>query len=101
MTLQLATRIQGIRNYEDEFYSWKFGTIRRRRFCSLQGEIRSIFVANNIGIVAEDATDAIQKAAEQRKVAVTISLIGKKTYAKLSVCRRHLLESRTTNCVTY
>ena len=40
-------------------------------------------MANNIGIVPDDATAAVVQAAERRKVAVTISLIGKKTSATL------------------
>ena len=57
-TLQLATRIQRIRNYEDEFYSWKIGTIRRRRFAAYKERLEAFSVAN-IGIAAEDAADAI------------------------------------------
>ena len=40
-------------------------------------------MANNIGIVPDGATDAVVQTAEQRKVAVTISHIGKKTCATL------------------
>ena len=41
------------------------------------------FIANNIGQVAEDAGEADRRAADKKKVAVTISVIGKKTYSTL------------------
>eukprot|EP00795_Rhopilema_esculentum_P002139 gene2139-17726_t len=52
-------------------------------FLTYKERLEAFFVANNIGIVPDDATDAVVQAAERRKVAVTISLIGKKTYATL------------------
>eukprot|EP00794_Sanderia_malayensis_P002512 gene2512-2901_t len=52
-------------------------------FSSYKERLEAFFVANNIGIVPNDATDAVVRPAEQRKVAVTISLIGKKTSATL------------------
>lgn len=52
-------------------------------FTAYKERLEAFFVANNIGVVAEDASNAVKQAAEQRKVAVTISLIGKKTYATL------------------
>ena len=45
--------------------------------------LNSYFIANNIGQVAEDAQEAERRAADKRKVAVTISVIGKKTYSTL------------------
>ncbi|CAH3166871.1 unnamed protein product [Porites evermanni] len=41
------------------------------------------FVANDIGKCADDATAAAVRAANQKKVAVMISVIGKKTYSTL------------------
>ena len=41
------------------------------------------FVANDIGKCADDATAAVIRAANQKKVAVMISVIGKKTYGTL------------------
>ena len=42
--------------------------------------LNSYFVANNIGQVTADASDTAKREADKRKVAVTISLIGKQTY---------------------
>ena len=52
-------------------------------FSAYKERLEAFLMANNIGLVATDATAAVKLAAEQRKVAVTISLIGKKTYATL------------------
>ncbi|CAH3194455.1 unnamed protein product, partial [Porites evermanni] len=41
------------------------------------------FVANDIGKCADDATAAVVRAANQKKVVVMISVIGKKTYSTL------------------
>ena len=45
--------------------------------------LNSYFMANNIGQVAADASDTAKREADKRKVAVTISLIGKQTYSTL------------------
>ena len=45
--------------------------------------LNSYFVANNIGQVADDAIEEAKRAADRKKVAVTISLICKKTYNTL------------------
>ena len=50
-------------------------------FSTYKERLEAFFVANNNGIVPDGATDAVVQAAERRKVADTISLIGKKTYA--------------------
>ena len=47
-------------------------------FVSYLERIEQFFVANDVGMVAEDATEAVKKAADQKKVAVMISVIGKK-----------------------
>ena len=52
-------------------------------FTTYKERLEAFFVANNIGIVPGGANDAAVQAADRRKVAVTISLIGKKTYATL------------------
>ena len=41
------------------------------------------FVANDIGKCADNATAAVVRAATQKKVAVMISVVGKKTYSTL------------------
>ena len=65
--------------------------------------LEAYFVANNIGIEPANTTDAVVQAAERRKVAVTISLIGKTTYiTRKDLCYRiPLLENRTMNYVSY
>ena len=45
--------------------------------------LNSYFVAKNIGQVADDATEEAKRAANRKKVAVTISFIGKETYKTL------------------
>ena len=45
--------------------------------------LNSYFGANNVGQVADDATEEAQRAADRKKVTVTISLVGKKTYSTL------------------
>ena len=52
-------------------------------FADYSERLNSYFIANNIGQVAEDAQEAERRAADKRKVAVTISVIGKKTYSTL------------------
>ena len=45
--------------------------------------LNSYFVTNNIGQVADDATEETKRVADWEKVATTISLISKKTYSTL------------------
>ena len=52
-------------------------------FADYSERLNSYFIANNIGQVAEDAGEADRRAADKKKVAVTISVIGKKTYSTL------------------
>ena len=52
-------------------------------FTDYSERLNSYFVANNIGQVAADASDATKREEDKRKVAVTISLIGKQTYSTL------------------
>jgi len=52
-------------------------------FVAYQERLEAFFLANNIGIVAADAEAGVVRAVDKRKVAVTISLIGKKTYSTL------------------
>ncbi|XP_068742412.1 uncharacterized protein [Montipora capricornis] len=59
------------------------------------------FVANNIGQVAADASDAAKREADKRKVAVTISLIGKQTYSTLKdLCLPNLPAEKTYDQLT-
>ena len=46
-------------------------------FLQITVNLNSYIVANNIGQVAADASDADKREAFKRKVVVTISLIGK------------------------
>ena len=58
-------------------------------------------MANNIGQVAADASDAAKREADKRKVAVTISLIGKQTYSTLKdLCLPNLPAEKTYDRLT-
>lgn len=50
----------------------------------IKNDWKHFFVANNIGLVDEDATAAVKQAAEQRKV--TISLIEKQPTLHYKIC---------------
>lgn len=52
-------------------------------FSAYKERLEAYFVANDIGVVADDANSSVRRSAERKKIAVTISLIGKKTYATL------------------
>ena len=52
-------------------------------FASYLERLEQFFVANDVGMVAADAEDAVKKAADKKKVAVMISVIGKKPYNTL------------------
>ena len=52
-------------------------------FLTYKERLEAIFVANNIDIAPDDATDAVVQAAERKQVALTISQIGKKMYTTL------------------
>ena len=52
-------------------------------FTDYSERLNSYFLANNIGQVAAEAGEAAIQAADKKKVAVTISLIGKNTYSTL------------------
>ncbi len=52
-------------------------------FTDYSERLNSYFLANNIGRVAEGASEAAIQVADKKKVAVTISLIGKNTYSTL------------------
>ena len=45
--------------------------------------LNSYFVANNISQIADDATAAVKREADRKKVVVTISLIGRTAYSTL------------------
>ena len=65
-------------------------------FTDYSERINSYFVANNIGQVAADASDASKREADKRKVAVTISLVGKQTYSTLKdLCLSNLPAEKT------
>lgn len=52
-------------------------------FTAYLERLDQFFVANDIGKCAADATAAVVRAASQKKVAVMISVIGRKTYSTL------------------
>ena len=52
-------------------------------FSSYLERLDQFFIANDIGQCAADATDAVQQAAEKKKVAVLISVMGKRSYNTL------------------
>ena len=63
--------------------------------------LNSYFMANNIGQVAADASDAAKREADKRKVAITISLIGKQTYSTLKdLCLPNLPAEKTYDQLT-
>ncbi|XP_068707834.1 uncharacterized protein [Montipora foliosa] len=70
-------------------------------FTDYSERLNSYFVANNIGQVAADASDAAKREADKRKVAVTISLIGKQTYSTLKdLCLPNLPAEKTYDQLT-
>ena len=73
-------------------------------FTDYSERLNSYFVANNIGQVtadASDASDASKREADKRNVAVTISLIGKQTYSTLKdLCLPHLPAEKTYDQLT-
>ena len=52
-------------------------------FIDYSERLNAYFIANNIGQVAAEANEAAKQAAGKRKVAVTISVMGKSTYSTL------------------
>jgi hypothetical protein len=52
-------------------------------FTAYHERLEQYFVANNVGYYLSDASEAVITAAKKRRVAVMISIIGKKTYGTL------------------
>ena len=52
-------------------------------FTAYHERLEQYFVANSIGLYPSDASEAVKAAANKNKVAVMISVIGKKTYGTL------------------
>ena len=70
-------------------------------FTDYSERLNSYFVANNIGQVTADASDTAKREADKRKVAVTISLIGKQTYSTLTdLCLPNLPAEKTYDQLT-
>ena len=70
-------------------------------FTDYSERLNSYFVANNIGHVTADASDTAKREADNRKVAVTISLIGKQTYSTLKdLCLPNLPTEKTYDQLT-
>ena len=63
----------------------QFGTLEPfdgADFTDYGERLNAYFIAHNIGQVAADASEAAEREADKKKVAVTISLIGKTVYMK-------------------
>ena len=70
-------------------------------FTDYSERLNSYFVANNTGQVTADASDTAKREADKRKVAVTISLIGKQTYTTLKdLCLPNLPAEKTYDQLT-
>ena len=70
-------------------------------FTDYSERLNSYFVAYNIGQVTADASDTAKREADNRKVAVTISLIGKQTYSTLKdLCLPNLPTEKTYDQLT-
>ena len=64
----------------------EFGTLEPfdgADFTDYSERLNAYFIAHNIGQVAADASEAAKREADKKKVAVTISLIGKTAYSTL------------------
>ena len=70
MTLQLGPQLGILEPFDGADFT---------DYCERQN---SYFLANNIGQVADDANEDSKRAADRGKVAVKISLIGKKIYSQ-------------------
>ena len=67
-------------------------------FTAYLERVEQFYIANNIGICAGDATEAVKKAADKKKVAVMISLMGSKTYNTLrDLCSPAAPKDKTFN----
>ena len=70
-------------------------------FTDYSERLNSNFVANNIGQVTADASYTAKRGAVKRKVAITISLIGKQTYSTLKdFCLPNLPAEKTYDQLT-
>ena len=66
-------------------------------FTAYLERLDQFFVANDIGKCGDDANPAVVRAANQKKVAVMISVIGKKTYSTLrDLCSPENPKEKTT-----
>ena len=64
----------------------QFGTLERidrADFTDYSERLNVYFIAHNIGQVAADDSEAAKRETDKKKVAVTISLIGKSAYSTL------------------
>ena len=63
--------------------------------------LNAYFIAHNIGQVAADASKAAKREADKKKVAITISLIGKTAYSTLKdLCLPDLPADKTYDQLT-
>ena len=70
-------------------------------FTDYSERLNAYFIAHNIGQVAADASEAAKREADKKKVAVTISLIGKTAYSTLKdLCLPDLPADKTYDQLT-
>ena len=63
--------------------------------------LKAYFIAHNIGQVAADASEAAKREADEKKVTVTISFIGKTSYSTLKdLCLPDLPANKTYDQLT-
>ena len=82
----------------------QFGTLEPfdgADFTDYSERLNAYFIAHNIGQVAADASEAAKREADKKKVAVTISLIGKTAYRTLKdLCLPDLPADKTYDQLT-
>ena len=82
----------------------QFGTLEPfdgADFTDYSERLNAYFIAHNIGQVAADASEAAKREADKKKVAVTISLIGKTAYSTLKdLCLPDLPADKTYDQLT-
>ena len=89
----VTRKATGITNWRQEFkpmpqrFTAQLGILEPfdgSGFADYSERLNSYFFANNIGHVAEDPGGSDRRAEDKKKVAVTISVIKKKTYGTLN-----------------
>jgi hypothetical protein len=89
MAEQINTRFGGLEPFDGGDYT------------DYSERLNSYFLANNIGQLEEGASEAAIQAADKKKVAVTISVIGKNTYSTLKdLCPPNLPSDKSYEQIT-